>query len=207
MSRRLTLVSSQHVHQVNLVKLSDASGTKLMGLPSMWNRICILDKSGQGKNKLIHLGEKFFTATAQTGCDLFTCCLRLTGTGYTLQLDTAFLFSSDSHAIQTRMGDPSAPFPCVGTLCNERPVSNAPPSALVPLYDGGDFSVQDEKLVDASTNFIMRLRVSLSGGSLKLGASNRWGWKWRLHFPRRLVPPACPPTAQREQRGAGGHLQ
>ena len=32
--------------QINFVKLSDASGTKLTGVPSMWNKISILDKSG-----------------------------------------------------------------------------------------------------------------------------------------------------------------
>jgi len=33
--------------QFNFAKLSDPSGTKLGSLPSMWNRICVLDMSGE----------------------------------------------------------------------------------------------------------------------------------------------------------------
>ncbi|PRW33667.1 serine protease [Chlorella sorokiniana] len=58
--------------QINFVKLSDATGTKLTGVPSMWNKISILDKSG-------------------------VC----SGTGFTLQMDTAFLYSSDSFSFST----------------------------------------------------------------------------------------------------------
>lgn len=39
---------SPTVEQVNFVQLSDASSTKLGALPSMWNKISILDKSGAG---------------------------------------------------------------------------------------------------------------------------------------------------------------
>ncbi|PSC70000.1 serine protease [Micractinium conductrix] len=124
--------------QVNFLKLTDTSGTKLSGLPSMWNRICILDKSG---------------------------------TGFTLQLDTAFLYSSDAFFQTTSDGeaDPSAPFPCVGKLCDERPSSNTVSaenlSPLVPLYDADeDFSVQGDadQQIDATAGFIMRLKPNVT---------------------------------------------
>ena len=65
---------------------------------------------------------------------------RPAGTGYTLQMDTAFLYSSDSFVFATTINatgeaDPLAPFPCVGALCGKRPAANtAPDELLVPLY-------------------------------------------------------------------------
>ena len=62
------------------------------------------------------------------------------GTGYTLQMDTAFLYSSDSFVFATTINttgeaDPLAPFPCVGALCGERLAADTPPAEpLVPLY-------------------------------------------------------------------------
>ncbi|PRW33568.1 serine protease [Chlorella sorokiniana] len=126
--------------QINFVKLSDATGTKLTGVPSMWNKISILDKSG-------------------------VC----SGTGFTLQMDTAFLYSSDSFSFSTTAAaDPLAPFPCVGSLCASRPNVTAPQAQLVPLYEGDSFSVQssDSQEVDASTAFIMRLKPNVTNEDL-----------------------------------------
>lgn len=131
---------------------------------SRWNRICILDKSGE-----LSWGMSGFPTGApvrttwvphqvlphrmlfvpQVQPPLSPSLPRLPGTGFTLQLDTAFLYSSDAFFQTTSDGeaDPSAPFPCVGKLCDERPSSNTVSaenlSPLVPLYDADeDFSVQ-----------------------------------------------------------------
>ena len=78
------------------------------------------------------------------------------GTGYTLQLDTAYLYSSDSFSFQTASAEPGTPFPCVGARCDERPATPAPPAKLVPLLHsgGGEFEVQGAEEVDASTGAV-----------------------------------------------------
>ncbi|KAL4435479.1 hypothetical protein ABPG77_006241 [Micractinium sp. CCAP 211/92] len=123
--------------QVNFAALS--LGTTLGSLlPSMWNRICILDKSG---------------------------------TGYVLQMDTAFLYSTMASAIPMASGDsedPVAPFPCVGNKCAQLPQASRTAAAmeadsLVPLYDSfTDYSVQSDQPFDASTSFIMRLKPNVT---------------------------------------------
>lgn len=149
------------------MKLSDESGTQPVGLPPTWNRICIMDTSGRGHSatampacvNVAHTKERAVKPLAYRLWPVY----RLpppAGAGFMLQMDTAFLFSSDIRASQTRGDDPSVPFPCVGAACGKRPSSAAYPSTLVPLYDSSDLSVQDDMPVDVSTNFIMRLKVS-----------------------------------------------
>ncbi len=129
------------------MKLSDATGTKLTGVPSMWNKISILDKSGEGA--CASWGEANRGAVHERRWQPATCAARQSvnrpfsshprpstpaGTGFTLQMDTAFLYSSDSFSFSTTAAaDPRAPFPCVGKLCSNRPNVTAPQVGLVGL--------------------------------------------------------------------------
>lgn len=224
MSRLCLLPVPAHPPQVNFVKLTDSSGTKLSSLPSMWNRLCILDKSGGWLGSLLNLWSSGELPTGRwegscqaarrqrhrpsphhlrsapavcTSCSSSYPCplppLRCpgTGTGFTLQLDTAFLYSSDVFPFQTSAdADTSAPFPCVGALCGERPASAPPTQDLVPLFDGDEFMVQGETPADASTGFIMRLKVGWGGG---VGAARQAQFRpWQLQAAVAPASPAFP---------------
>lgn len=156
------------------MKLSDTTGTKLGSfVPSMWNKICILDKSGgcwgwHGCWRWLGAAAAAAAAAHATAGPRAPPLLPLprrptpAGTGYTLQLDTAFLYSSDSFSFSTAAAaDPLAPFPCVGTRCADRPAAAAAATDLIPLYSStvDAFSVQGAQTVDATTGFIMRLKV------------------------------------------------
>lgn len=108
------------------------------------------------------------------------------GTGYTLQLDTAYLYASDALPFQAAAEeDRSAPFPCSGRGCEERPAAAAAatPSTklvLVPLYGmeeaaqaaagGGRVTAQGANASAAAAGtFILRLKVG-GGGAQCLGA-------------------------------------
>ena len=136
-------IPARNLLQINFVKLSDAAGTKLTGVPSMWNKVSILDKSGERRSvQSIALLSNALNATSvdavlaalampgsphppPTGRPPTSC--PAAGTGFTLQMDTAFLYSSDSFSFTTAAAvDPLAPFPCVGALCASRPNVTAP---------------------------------------------------------------------------------
>ncbi|KAL4856963.1 Extracellular serine proteinase [Chlorella vulgaris] len=103
------------------------------------------------------------------------------GTGYTLQLDTAYLYASDALPFQAAAEqDRSAPFPCSGPGCEERPaaaVAATPSTKLVPLYGmeeaaqaaagGGRVTAQGANASAAGAGtFILRLKPGVSSQEL-----------------------------------------
>ena len=187
--------------QVNFVKLSDTTGTKLGSfVPSMWNKICILDKSGgcwgwHGCWRWLGAAAAAAAAAHATAGPRAPPLLPLprrptpAGTGYTLQLDTAFLYSSDSFSFSTAAAaDPLAALPLRRRAVRRPPRRRGRRHRPHPLYSStvDAFSVQGAQTVDATTGF---------NHAPQGGAGCRWvGAAGAAQLPPRgsCLPPSLP---------------
>eukprot|EP00887_Chlorella_sp_A99_P000109 scaffold16.g109.t1 len=82
------------------------------------------------------------------------------GTGFSLQLDDAYIYSSLLMPFQTSEAsatNTSAPFPCVGASCASLPAAKPSPATLVPLY-GGEVGLNSAP----DNGFIMRLKPNVT---------------------------------------------